>query len=142
MVQKQKQYINYDSNANNINNNNNNINNNSNKDINCNLRKLLDIICGVPLGAILGSLLFILSIYNLSQSLKPIMFADDTNSFCSIKEIKPLFLKVNLELGKISEWFQADKLSLNEGKTTVTLFHMPQDRDNLPLRLPALKIND
>ena len=104
--------------------------------------ELLDIICGVPLGAILGSLLFILSIYNLSQSLKPIMFADDTNSFCSIKEIKPLFLKVNLELGEISEWFQADKLSLNEGKTTVTLFHMPQDRDNLPLRLPALKIND
>ena len=40
MVQKQKQYINYDSNANNINNNNNNINNNNNKDINCNLRKL------------------------------------------------------------------------------------------------------
>ena len=84
--------------------------------------ELLDIICGVPLGAIL--------------------FADDTNSFCSIKEIKPLFLKVNLELGEISEWFQADKLSLNEGKTTVTLFHMPQDKDNLPLRLPALKIND
>ena len=70
------------------------------------------------------------------------MFADDTNSFCSIKEIKPLFLKANLELGEISEWFQADKLSLNEGKTTVTLFHMPQDRDNLPVRLPALKIND
>ena len=84
--------------------------------------ELLDIICGVPLGAIL--------------------FADDTNSFCSIKEIKPLFLKVNLELGEISEWFQADKLSLNEGKTTVALFHMPQDKDNLPLRLPALKIND
>ena len=84
--------------------------------------ELLDIICGVPLGAIL--------------------FADDTNSFCSIKEIKPLFLKVNLELGEISEWFQADKLSLNEGKTTVTLFHMPQDKDNQPLRLPALKIND
>ena len=70
------------------------------------------------------------------------MFADDTNSFCSIKEIKPLFLKANLELGEISEWFQADKLSLNEGKTTVTLFHIPQDRDNLPVRLPALKIND
>ena len=70
------------------------------------------------------------------------MFADDTNSFCSIKEIKPLFLKANLELGEISEWFQVDKLSLNEGKTTVTLFHMPQDRDNLPVRLPALKIND
>ena len=47
-----------------------------------------------------------------------------------------------MELGKISEWFRANKLSLNEDKTRVTLFHRPQDRDNLPLQLPALKIND
>ena len=70
------------------------------------------------------------------------MFADDTNLFCSNKEIKPLFLKANLELGKISEWFRVNKLSLNEDKTRFTLFHRPQDRDNLPLRLPASKIND
>ena len=35
-----------------------------------------------------------------------------------------------------------NKLSLNEDKTTFTLFHRIQDRDNLPLRLPILKIND
>ena len=70
------------------------------------------------------------------------MFADDTNLFCSNTEIKPLFLKANLELGKISEWFRANKLSLNEDKTRFTVFHRPQDRDNLPLRLPTLKIND
>ena len=70
------------------------------------------------------------------------MFADDINLFCSNKEIKPLILKANSELGKISEWFRANKLSLNKDKTRFTLFHRPQDRDNLPLRLPALKIND
>ena len=70
------------------------------------------------------------------------MFADDTNLFCANKKIKPLFLKANLELRKISEWFRANKLSLNEDKTRFTLFHRPQDRDNLPLRLPALNIND
>ena len=47
-----------------------------------------------------------------------------------------------MELKKISEWFRANKLSLNEDKTTFTLFHRIQDRDNLPLRLPILKIND
>ena len=51
-------------------------------------------------------------------------------------------MKANLELGKISGWFRANKLSLNEDKTRFTLFHVPQNRDNLPLRLPALKIND
>ena len=70
------------------------------------------------------------------------MFADDTNLFCSNKKIKPLFLKRNLEFRKISEWFRAIKLSLNEDKTRFTIFHRPQDRDNLPVRLPALKIND
>ena len=35
-----------------------------------------------------------------------------------------------------------NKLFLNEDETRFTLFHRPQDRDNLSLRLPALKIND
>ena len=70
------------------------------------------------------------------------MFADDTNLFYLNKNIKPLFLKANLELWKISEWFRANKLSLNEDKNRFTLFHRPQDRDNLPLQLSALKIYD
>ena len=70
------------------------------------------------------------------------MFADDTNLFYLNKNIKPLFLKANLELRKISEWFRANKLSLNEDKNRFGLFHRPQDRDNLPLQLPALKIYD
>ena len=70
------------------------------------------------------------------------MFANGTNLFCSNKKLKPLFLKANLELRKISEWSRANKLFLNEDKTRFTLFHRPQDRCNLPLRLPALKIND
>ena len=69
------------------------------------------------------------------------MFADDTNLFCSSNDIKTLFLNTNLELKKISERFRANKLSLNEDKTTFILFHRIQDRDNLPLHL-ILKIND
>ena len=68
-----------------------------------------------------------------------IRFADDTNLFCSNKKIRPLFLKANLELRKISEWFRANKLSLNEDKSRFTLFLATLF---LPLRLPALKIND
>ena len=56
-----------------------------------------------------------------------------------IVQIKSLFLKANLELRKMSKWFRANKLSLNEDKTRFRLFHRPQDRDNLPLRMPALK---
>ena len=69
------------------------------------------------------------------------MFADDTNLFCKSKTVKTLFLKANIELQKISEWFQANKLSLTEDKTRFTLFHKLQDRDNLPLQRLTLKMN-
>ena len=52
------------------------------------------------------------------------------------------FPNTNFELKKSFEWFLANKLSLNEDKTTFTLFHRFQNRDNLPLRLPVLNIND
>ena len=54
-----------------------------------NLKKLNYYICDEPRGLILGSLLFILYLNDscfLPQYLKPIVFADDTNSFCSNKE--------------------------------------------------------
>ena len=70
------------------------------------------------------------------------MFADDTNLFYSHNNIKILFKNANNELEKILQWFKANKLSLNEGKTTFTLFHKPCDKDNLPLQLPNVKINN
>ena len=54
------------------------------------------------------------------------MSADDTNLFCKSKtlfsKVKTLFLKAIIELEKISAWFQANKLSLDEDKTRFTLF--------------------
>ena len=44
------------------------------------------------------------------------MFADDTNLFCSHKNIKTLFQIVNSELKLLTEWFLPNKLSLNTKK--------------------------
>ena len=60
--------------------------------------KLLPVTCGVPQGFILGSLLFILfinDITNVSTSTKLIMFADDTNLFFKHENVNQLFDNVN-----------------------------------------------
>ena len=45
--------------------------------------ELLDFICGVPQVSILGPTLFILDICNVSNLVKIILFADDTNVLCA-----------------------------------------------------------
>ena len=39
------------------------------------------------------------------------------------KNINQLFIKVNEEIEKIGDWFQANKLSLNDKKIKYMLFH-------------------
>lgn len=45
--------------------------------------------------------------------LKQKMFADNTNLYYSSKEIDTISLETNLELKKITEYFPANKPSLN-----------------------------
>ena len=68
------------------------------------------------------------------------MFANDTNLFYSHKIIDQPFAKVNEQLEKIGDWFKANKLSLNNKRTKYTLFHKNSIKDDLPLKLPDLKI--
>ena len=58
------------------------------------------------------------------------------------KNIKTLFETVNNELQKISQWFISNKLSLNVKKTKYSFFHKPSKKDNIPLALPKLCINN
>ena len=49
---------------------------------------------------------------------------------------------MNRELQNINEWFISNKLSLNVKKTNIFIFHKASKRDDLPLVLPKLFINN
>ena len=104
-----------------------------------------DIKCGVPQGSILGQLLVLLYVNDLPNSSNvtvPIMFAEDTNFFFEHSNINTLLKTVNDELIKINEWFSANKLSLNVGKTKFSLFHKSGKKYSIPSHPPRLKINN
>ena len=103
------------------------------------------VSCGVPQGSILGPLLFLIYINDLKQVstlLNFITFADDTSAFYSHRNILDLYNTVNSELKKVYDWFVVNRLSLNTKKTKYILFHKMYQRDNIPLRLPEILINE
>ena len=75
-----------------------------------------DILCGVPQGSILGPKLlisYINDVCNISEIMKFVLFADDTNILCKHENCVSLCELVNIELNKLSKWFSINKLSLN-----------------------------
>ena len=73
----------------------------------------------------------------------PILFADDTNLFCSGPDIKTMESNINNELTEISLWLKVNKLSLNIIKTHYMVFSKKKtQRNELRLQIDGEAINE
>ena len=87
---------------------------------------ILNLQCGVPQGSILGPLLFLIyinDITHVSPNLSYILFADDTTLLYADKNLDHIFSVFNTELAKLLAWLRCNKLSLNINKTNYIIFH-------------------
>ena len=85
----------------------------------------ITIKSGVPQGSVLGPLLFLLYINNIqycSKLVSIILFADDTNILYSDTSLKTLNEILQIEINKIANWLNDNKLSLNSTKTKLIYF--------------------
>ena len=97
---------------------------------------------GVPQGSVLGPLLFLLYVNDISSSSTKFnfyLFADDTSILYSDKNLHKLERIVNSELKNISRWLEVNKLTLNISKSNFVIFHPYQKRIDYS---PQLKMFD
>ena len=102
-----------------------------------------DITCGAAQGSCLGPLLFIIFVNDthlLPLYSRLILFADDTTIFNRHRNSRYLQYMMETDLHLLSSWFNANKLSLNIGKTVgmkfwdeSTNFHLRIDSQSVPL---------
>ncbi len=88
---------------------------------------------GVPQGSVLGPLLFLIYINDLSvilnKAAKSILFADDTSIIVSNADLQEFQNNASLIMNKTIKWFQSNLLTLNSKKTHFLQFFTQKKND-------------
>ena len=85
----------------------------------------MPISLGFPPGSVLGPPLFLIYINDLNTAIKHCKvhhFADDTNLLHTNESIKKLNKAINSDLKNLTNWLNANKISLNVSKAELILF--------------------
>jgi hypothetical protein len=87
---------------------------------------------GVPQGSILGPLLFLIFINDISKQVPSNLFlyADDTTALIKSNSLTDLFNTAKLTLNQLGTWFSSNGLLLNNEKTKLIHFKAKSDSVN------------
>ena len=101
-----------------------------------------DVEYGTPQGSCLGPLLFLVFVNDLHRNLElcyDIQFADDTTIYKGHRNMRYLKWCIETDLKNVSNWFRANKLTLNVSKSVYMIFSK-KDQKDLVIELGDIKL--
>lgn len=105
---------------------------------------LLDNKIGIAQGSILGPILFIIFVNDLSLLIKKpyqhiVKYADDTNILIGRKNVNDLLAQSEYFFNLVTDWFNKNKLILNKEKTNILMFRTKQSNAIKPATIELNK---
>ena len=104
----------------------------------------LPTVCGVQQGSILGTLLFIICINDITKCLTECsakLYADDMAILANGTDYIDIMLSLQIEMANVIEWLRLNKLTLNVKKTKFMLCGTPQKLNKIT-HLPLIMNNE
>ena len=104
----------------------------------------LPLTYGAPQGSCLGSLIFLIFTNDLHKQIEncnTILFANDTTLYKTHRSLNYLKWCLEDDMTRLSDWFRANKLSMNLGKTVCVLFQKDSTLKTVMINVDGIEIN-
>ena len=109
----------------------------------CEHSKYQPLTYGTPQGSCLGPLIFLLFTNDLHKQIEnsnTILFADDTTLYKTHRNLTYLKWCLEDDMTRLADWFRANKLSMNLGKTVCVLFHKDSTPKPITINVDGMKV--
>ena len=99
---------------------------------------------GAPQGSCLGPLIFLIVTNDLHRQIEncnTILFADDTTLYKMHRNLNYLKWCLEDDMTRLADWFRANKLSMNLGKTVCVLFHKDYTFKPITINVDGMEVH-